>query len=98
MNVNLNAKAEDDWTCLHWSASGGHDSVIVMLVEAGADVNMVNSLGQTPISAAVLAAHISTIKTLHEQGASLNITAKNGMSLLDNALLGGWVIHKRNMI
>ena len=64
MGVDLNAKAEDDWTCLHWAASGGHDSVITMLVEARADVNMTNSLVQTPISAAVLAANISTIKTL----------------------------------
>jgi ankyrin repeat protein len=44
-------------------------------------------LGQTPIHSAILEGHINTIKRLVHCGAQLNISAKNGNTLLDSAML-----------
>jgi ankyrin repeat protein len=87
--VDLNATSEDDWTCLHWAASGGHDTIIPLLVEAGADIEAMTHQDQSPITTAVLAAHIATIKVLLENGANIHVVGKNSMTLLDNAMLGG---------
>ena len=36
----MNARDWDDATAMHWAAYKGHDEVIIVLVDAGADVNV----------------------------------------------------------
>ncbi|KAI8339276.1 hypothetical protein BC941DRAFT_269111 [Chlamydoabsidia padenii] len=35
----LNGHDEDERTPLHWASSGGHDALVLFLIEKGADVN-----------------------------------------------------------
>lgn len=52
--VNVNAKDNDGWTSLHHALAEGHaDAAIYLVDEAGADVNIENDDGQTPIQVAV---------------------------------------------
>jgi ankyrin repeat protein len=36
-------------TPLHWAIKSGHDDIVSLLLEAGADVNVVDNFGKTPI-------------------------------------------------
>jgi uncharacterized protein len=52
-NVNF-GKDFEDWTALHYAASGGHLEVVRLLVDAGADVNVRIKRGDTPLQLAGL--------------------------------------------
>ena len=58
------AKDEDGWTPLHWAARWGHTEVAQALLEAGADVNAKNELGQTPLDMAAEEGEIDMILLL----------------------------------
>ena len=41
--VNPNIRNEEGWMPLHYAAENGYDEIISLLLEAGADVNALNS-------------------------------------------------------
>lgn len=49
MSANVNA-AENGYTPLMWAAYQGNDVISIELINAGADVNMMNKYGQTALS------------------------------------------------
>lgn len=52
---NINHVIDDEGhTAFHWACSMGHLKIIVALLEAGANMNAVNLLGQTPLMRAVM--------------------------------------------
>lgn len=53
-----------------------------MLIESGADPNVVNADGTTPLSLAVFANRVDLIKMLVERGADINEKNKGGQTLL----------------
>eukprot|EP00937_MAST-01D_sp_MAST-1D-sp2_P005345 g5345.t1 len=81
------AEERDGWTAAHWAASGGHDAVLLLLWDAGANLDRTNTLGQSPIFCAVLSGSSATVQLLHQLGARLDVVAKNHTTLVDNALL-----------
>jgi len=52
MGVDVNAKGENGWTALHAATYMGLDSLIQLLVEKGAKLDVMDDFGQTPLSIA----------------------------------------------
>lgn len=69
-------------TALHWAAYAGHDSVVKVLLENGASVNVRNTLQDTPLIIATAMASESMIKLLIDGGADLNTQNLRGWTAL----------------
>lgn len=77
---------ESGYTPLHIAAREGHDESIRVLLQAGADVNVLavetnnyeSAYGWTPLHLAVMNGKASTVKLLLEKGANVNAADKGG--------------------
>ncbi len=70
------------------AASHGHsDSIMRQLINAGADVHHANTLGQTPIHILAISGKIELMKSLLQQGATLDTRDKESRTPLMNAVL-----------
>ena len=58
-------------TPLHFAATNGHVSMVKLLVERGADVNVKSQWGQTPLHYAAGEGHVAMVKLLVELGAEV---------------------------
>ena len=52
-----------------WAAEMGHEAVVKLLLEKGADVESKDDVGQTPLSWAARGGHKAVVKLLLEKGA-----------------------------
>lgn len=59
-------------TALHWTCRKGHEKTARFLIEHGADPNIRNNHGQTPLNLAVLNRYVPLVKLLVENGANVN--------------------------
>ena len=59
----------------------------MLLIEKGADINLVDSLGWTPIAKAVHVNKMEIIKALISKGAHLNLKPSHKISALSRAVL-----------
>lgn len=76
-NVLYNTKDNKDNNALHIAARNGHIECVRILIDAGADKNIQNKNGATPLMNAVLYEHIDIVRFLIEAGANLNIKNTN---------------------
>jgi ankyrin repeat protein len=51
--ADLNTKTKSDWTAAHFAANAGSTSIMRNLIEAGADWQLANAAGETPIQLAI---------------------------------------------
>ena len=77
-------------TPLHVAAARGHAEVVSVLLDAGADIDAMDSDGVTPIAMAAASGHTAVVRTLLDRGANytiqtrrlqetpLHLAAKNG--------------------
>ena len=76
--VDINARDDDGWTPLLW-ASGRHNfkdgSVLRLLLEHGAEINVQNRVGRTPLHRASFNGALEVVRLLLEHGA--DVEAKN---------------------
>ncbi|MGE3919610.1 MAG: ankyrin repeat domain-containing protein [Gammaproteobacteria bacterium] len=80
-NVNVNTYDQDNNSALHLAirAHAGR-SVIDALINKGADINLPNSMKQTPLHLAVLVHHEEAIDILLNKSVSMNAQNLSGMS------------------
>jgi len=82
----MSAKDTDGSTPLHCACWKGHDAVVAILLEAGADVNAENSnehWGTTPLHAAAHANQKKIAELLIAHGADINARNLNNRTPLD---------------
>lgn len=71
--ANVNAKDKfHNISALFYASHHGHDGIVRLLCERGADANHANSLGDTPLIAAARSGHVVIVKLLCEQGVDPN--------------------------
>lgn len=51
-DIDINAQDEFGWTLLHWASEWGDINGMRLLINRGADVNIINNAGFTPLSKA----------------------------------------------
>ena len=74
---------------LHMAAAGGHDAVIAVLLDNGADVNQVAVDGWSPIHFAVHNGHDAAVAVLLDKGANINHLNNDGYSPVYRAAKNG---------
>ena len=76
---------QDGWTPLHWAAWIGHQDVAKLLLDGGADLNMVTQHGGTPLHWAANNGRKTVVQLLLERGAWPNIRDQFGRTPLSYA-------------
>ncbi|MEG0949651.1 MAG: ankyrin repeat domain-containing protein [Bacteroidales bacterium] len=56
-----NIRNEEGWMPIHYAAENGYDEIISLLLEAGADINALNSAGFTPFQVLMICEHYSPL-------------------------------------
>jgi len=85
--------ASDGWywplgiTALHWAASTGNQPLAALLLEAGADINVLDHNGGTPLHRAVHMGQAELVLWLLENGADPTITATHQQTDLHTAVI-----------
>jgi len=85
--ADVNAKDHDGWTTLHFAARDQKKKIVPLLLAAGADVDPVESFGNTPLWRAVMSVQgdPTVISQLVAHGADPARKNKRGNSPLDVA-------------
>ncbi|KAI9765188.1 MAG: hypothetical protein M1840_007781 [Geoglossum simile] len=78
-------------TPLHCAAYAGHDSVVRILVEQGADKEARGNGGATPLYEAASRGHVNVVRYLLETGADLRAKTEEGRTVVEGAEKGGWM-------
>lgn len=84
----MNESFADGWTALHYAADRVDDAthlaeqLVLTLLAAGADTEVTNSDGRTPLYLAIDAGNVPSIKALLEHGARVNVADTRGMTPL----------------
>ena len=87
--MDVNAPEGDGATALHWAVHGEQLELARMLVDAGANVDVANDLGITPLYLASAAGNASLVTLLLDHGANAKVTAPSGVTALMEAVRSG---------
>ena len=86
---NYTFEENDNETPLHAASSNGHLLIVHLLIQAGANPNVLNKNISTPLMQAIEHKHNSVVKYLISVGASLDIRGDDGMTSLHIATKSG---------
>ena len=76
-------------TPLHAAVAGGHVDVSLLLIEAGADVNVADAGGHTPLHIAAEGGYVPVAKALIERGADAHVVDLEDRTPLARAVTRG---------
>ena len=86
-STDFNSRSKRGWTCLIGACRGGHLEIVKWLLARGADPNLTNPKGTTPLMYAKTACFASgetaLLDTLIAAGANIAATDEHGKSALD---------------
>lgn len=89
MNVGLlNSQDKQGRTALHWAAIG-HTDIVEILLESGADVNVVDARGETPLHVAARWGKQAILQVLVQAGSDVHIQNKSNKTALALAIREG---------
>jgi len=78
--VDINARNRHGMTALMKAAFFGHEPVVRVLLEHGADPNLMRNDSFTALALAAFFGHVETVKTLIEFGARTEVVTRSGAS------------------
>jgi ankyrin repeat protein len=81
-DVNSCSIKNSNCTALHVASYCGYEDIVNYLLENGADVNLGNDLGYTPLMASSRQGYIKIVDLLIKYGANINQLDKEGFSAL----------------
>jgi uncharacterized protein len=80
--ANARSLQSDGMSALHWAALHGHEPTTAALLKAGADANLPNEYGLTPLSIACSNGAFAIVKLLVDQGVKLDWKGRGEETLL----------------
>lgn len=86
--INVDIKDYMQRTPLSWAAAYGHEALVSMLLQEGADPDSTNGFGLTPLFYAAVSGNMTTMKSLIDAGANVNALDLNGRTPLFHAAHG----------
>jgi ankyrin repeat protein len=86
---NIHANIFNIKDTLHWAAREGHEAVVRLLVEKGADVKAKDKNGRTALDHAARRGHEAVMRLLVEKGADIKAKGDDGRTALDRAARRG---------
>jgi len=86
--VDVNQRAGDGATALHWAAHRNDVETVGRLISLGASVNVTNDLGVAPLSLACLNANAAVVDKLLAAGADPNVAMAGETALMTAARTG----------
>jgi len=84
-NADINAELLNGRMAIHYAADYGQLEVIEYLVSKGADINLPDKHGITPLLASIFEGHAKCVKYLLSKGAKKDGKAPDGSSYYDAA-------------
>ena len=87
--ADINARDGGGWTSLHMASARHHfkgSSVVRLLLEHGADTNVQNRHGRTPLHFASFSGAVEVVPLLLEHGANVEVKGDDGMTALQEAV------------
>ncbi|KAJ3121646.1 Palmitoyltransferase zdhhc13 [Nowakowskiella sp. JEL0407] len=89
-DFNIDLRDKDSCTALHWAAWNNHLSIVKLLVDRGATIDMYGGdLWSTPFHWAVRAGHINIVTYLYKKSADPLLKDNQGYNSLHLAVHGG---------
>ncbi|XP_010680878.1 uncharacterized protein LOC104895930 [Beta vulgaris subsp. vulgaris] len=85
----INDKQVDGLSLLHFASTNGHLDVVRFLIDNGADINVVNNLGETALQLAACSRRTEVAKMLVVHGANINAKDKFGATAMHYAAYTG---------
>ena len=79
---DVNQKAADGTTALHWAVYHNDERLVERLLAAGADASAKNDYGATPLSVAAVVGNIAVLKQLLKAGADVEAANADGQTAL----------------
>ncbi|KAL2821430.1 ankyrin [Aspergillus cavernicola] len=86
--LDINLEDQQGRTLLTWATAYGHETLVHMLLQRGANPNSTNKFGFSPLFYATVSGKSSIIRSLIEAGAEVNVVDKNGRTPLFHAAEG----------
>lgn len=83
------AMSANEATPLHLAAGSGHNDILQLLIDAGADIDSRDSCLRTPLHLAAAARRTSTVQLLLSRGASVNAVRRGNWAALHLAACTG---------
>jgi uncharacterized protein len=80
--VDVNRKAPDGTTALHWAVYNDNLALVERLIRAGADVGAANEFGSTPLAEAATVGNAAVIEALVVAGAPVDAQGADGQTAL----------------
>jgi ankyrin repeat protein len=90
--VDPDAKDETSLkTALHHATEHGHEDIVLLLLEYGANVNAIEKAGSSVLHIALEMGNVEIVKFLLDYGANVNTSQTDGSSLLHKAIETGHI-------
>ena len=86
--ADVNARDDENWTPLHFAAREDSPEIVRLLIDTGADIDVLNDTGQAPISIAVgnkTSMDTAILELLKERGADPTLKSGDGVSAIEYA-------------
>jgi len=84
--LDVNYKSIDGNSILHWACYSGKVRVVQSLLEKGAQPNVLNNLGSTPLMVAVRYGNHDVVQVLVESKVDVNVLSNEGKNALTIAV------------
>lgn len=82
-DVDINACDKDGYSALYLAASNNHVKCVEWLIQSGANLELRDNEGLTPILSAAEQGYFDAVKMLHDHGADMHAKTTTGESISD---------------